>query len=63
MTISKKGGILKMQENIAVKLSDISKQYNNEMILKNFSMKFIKNKITVLLGPSGCGKTTLLNII
>lgn len=52
-----------MQENIAVKLSDISKQYNNEMILKNFSMKFIKNKITVLLGPSGCGKTTLLNII
>src|SRR3712207_127481 len=63
MTISKKGGILKMQENIAVKLSDISKQYNNEMILKNFSMKFIKNKITVILGPSGCGKTTLLNII
>ena len=63
MTISKKVGILKMQENIAVKLSDISKQYNNEMILENFSMKFIKNKITVLLGPSGCGKTTLLNII
>lgn len=52
-----------MQENIAVKLIDISKQYNDEIILKNFSMKFIKNKITVLLGPSGCGKTTLLNII
>lgn len=54
---------INLNENIAIKLTNVYKKYLNQMILNNVNLSFQKNKVTVILGPSGCGKTTLLNII
>ena len=46
-----------------IELKNISIDYNNKPIFKNFSCEFEAGKFYTILGPSGCGKTTLLNII
>lgn len=46
-----------------VVITNLCKSYGKHEVFKDLNMKFLKNKITVILGPSGCGKTTLLNII
>ena len=46
-----------------LKLSDISKQYNDSTVLDNANAEFTSSKITCVMGQSGAGKTTLLNII
>ena len=46
-----------------LKLSDISKKYNDITVLANANAEFTSSKITCIRGHSGAGKTTLLNII
>lgn len=46
-----------------IKLINISKKYDNLILLKDFNIDFEKNKITCLFGPSGVGKTTIANIV
>lgn len=46
-----------------ITLNDISFSYKNQNIFKNFNIKFLPSKVSVILGPSGCGKSTLLNLI
>lgn len=46
-----------------IELKNITINYNNKPIFKNFSCEFQAGKFYTILGPSGCGKTTLLNII
>jgi len=46
-----------------IKLQNISFSYNQEPILKNFSLTITSGKTTVLIGPSGCGKSTILRLI
>lgn len=43
--------------------ANINIAFGADIIYKNFSIEFEKNKITTILGRSGCGKTTLLNYI
>ena len=45
-----------------ITLENISKNYNNKIIFKNFSQEFIDN-FYVITGSNGSGKTTLLKII
>lgn len=54
---------MELLNNYEVQIKNLCKSYENHEVLYNFSMNFIKNKITVITGPSGCGKTILLNII
>ncbi|WP_194190044.1 ABC transporter ATP-binding protein [Clostridium chrysemydis] len=44
-------------------LKDISKSYEDKVILDSFNITFSKDKINCIVGESGGGKTTLLNII
>ena len=44
-------------------LQDVTFAYENENILKNFSMEIKKGKITGLHGVSGCGKSTILKLL
>lgn len=46
-----------------IKLTDVTKKYDQETVLKDFNINFEKNKITCLFGPSGVGKTTISNIV
>lgn len=47
----------------AIKVNNLNVSYDNKLVLKNFSMPFIKNKITSIIGPSGCGKSTFLTAL
>lgn len=46
-----------------LRLQNISKQYDNKIVLEDISLEINAGEIVSLLGPSGSGKTTLLNII
>ena len=46
-----------------LKLTNISKHYNNEQGLYPFSCVVEKGQTSVVIGPSGCGKSTLLRLV
>ncbi len=46
-----------------IKLSNVSKSYNEVNVLNNINLSFRENEFVSILGPSGSGKSTLLNII
>lgn len=49
-------------ENI-IELRNITKQFDDLLVLDNLNLDIKKNEFLTLLGPSGCGKTTTLKII
>ena len=49
--------------SVAIKVKNVSKSFNDSVILDDISIDFYENKIYGLLGKNGVGKTTLLNII
>ncbi len=44
-------------------IKDLTKRYDDLVVLDSLTHTFSVNEITVILGPSGCGKTSLLNIL
>lgn len=46
-----------------ISIEDISFSYENEKVLKNFSIKVPKGKTVALVGQSGSGKSTIANLI
>ena len=50
-------------DKYSVVLKNVSKSFDDEMILKSVDLELEKGKFYTLLGPSGCGKTTILNLI
>lgn len=44
-------------------LINISKSYDDQLILDDMNLYIRENEFLTLLGPSGCGKTTTLRII
>ncbi len=52
-----------LDQEIAVSVRGISKNYGAVEALRDMSLEFPRGQLTSLLGPSGCGKTTLLKII
>ena len=49
--------------SVAIKVKNVSKSFNDSVIIDDISIDFYENKIYGLLGKNGVGKTTLLNII
>ena len=50
-------------ENIILSLRNISKTFDDDLILNGISLDIKDKEFVTLLGPSGCGKTTTLRII
>ena len=46
-----------------LEVRNLSKKYNNTIILDNINLKFAPTGLVCILGPSGSGKSTLLNLI
>ena len=50
-------------ENKLIDLVNITKSFDNDLILDDLNLSIKENTFVTLLGPSGCGKTTILRII
>ncbi len=50
-------------ENTILSLRNISKTFDDDLILNGISLDIKDKEFVTLLGPSGCGKTTTLRII
>lgn len=50
-------------EKVLVKLDNVSKKFNKNYVIKDFSLDIYEGEFLTLLGPSGCGKTTVLRMI
>ena len=46
-----------------IELKNITKSFDDNVVLDNVNLNVYQNEFITLLGPSGCGKTTLLRII
>ena len=54
-----------MQDNdgVLIRLENVSKSFDDSVILDHIDLEIKHNEFVTLLGPSGCGKTTTLRII
>lgn len=52
-----------MDKKVIIELRNISKSYDDELVVDNLNLKIYENEFLTLLGPSGCGKTTTLRMI
>ena len=59
----KENAILKESFDSEVKCENISFKYENDYILKDFSLTIPKGKTIALVGESGSGKSTIANLI
>lgn len=48
---------------VLIEAVDLQKQYKDETIFSNFSIRLPVGSSAALIGPSGCGKTTLAEIL
>ena len=46
-----------------IEIKNLTKSYNNEIILKNINLNISSNEQISIIGKSGCGKSTLLRCI
>src|SRR5690554_4497191 len=53
----------KVNKMAFIELKDVTKEFNNQVVLRGIDLEIKSNEFVTLLGPSGCGKTTTLRII
>ena len=46
-----------------INITNVSKSFNEHLVLKNINLSLPRVGLVIIQGPSGCGKTTLLNIL
>ena len=54
---------VKMENNKLIDLINVTKRYDDNVVLDDLNLYIRENEFLTLLGPSGCGKTTTLRII
>ena len=50
-------------KNKLIELKELTKNFDDQQVLKGINLDIYENEFLTLLGPSGCGKTTTLRII
>ena len=51
------------QNDVIIRLENVSKAFGGKQVLDNISLDIKQGEFVTLLGPSGCGKTTTLRLI
>ena len=51
------------EKNKIIEFKNITKSFEDQVVLKGINLDIYENEFVTLLGPSGCGKTTLLRIL
>lgn len=46
-----------------IKVRNVTKQYNDHIVINDVSLNIDKNEVIVIIGPSGSGKSTLLRCL
>ena len=49
--------------NKLIELKNLTKNFDDQQVLRGINLDIYENEFLTLLGPSGCGKTTTMNII
>ncbi|MDY0277289.1 MAG: ABC transporter ATP-binding protein [Acholeplasma sp.] len=52
-----------MEQKVIIELLNVTKKFDDDIIVNNLNLAVYENEFLTLLGPSGCGKTTTLRII
>ncbi len=52
-----------MTNRVIIELDQVSKSFDEQVIVDHISLQIYENEFITLLGPSGCGKTTTLRMI
>lgn len=52
-----------MSDDVIISFEAVSKKYDDETVLKDFSIKVYKGEFLTVIGSSGSGKTTFLKMI
>lgn len=52
-----------MNEQVKLKIRNISKTYEDKVVINNLSFDVLDGEFLSILGPSGCGKTTLIRML
>ncbi len=60
---SKQGSVIKEKFETEISIENINFRYEDENVLKNFSLKIPKGKTVALVGQSGSGKSTIANLL
>lgn len=60
---SKQGAVEKADFNDKISVENITFSYDNEPVLKDFSLSVSKGKTVALVGQSGSGKSTIANLL
>jgi subfamily B ATP-binding cassette protein MsbA len=61
--ITDENGIKKQTFDTAISISNVNFAYEQENVLKNFSIEIPKGKTIALVGQSGSGKSTIANLL
>ena len=51
------------KKEVNLQIKNLTKKYDNRIILNNLNFDVYDGEFLSILGPSGCGKTTLLKIL
>ncbi len=54
---------VKVQQNIKIKLENLSRSFNNKPVISNLNLEIRKGEFLVLLGRSGSGKSVLMKLM
>jgi ABC-type branched-subunit amino acid transport system ATPase component len=58
-----KSQMAKVKSQMLLKVSNLNKNFDGVVALKNFSFEMKENEILGLIGPNGAGKTTFFNVL
>jgi subfamily B ATP-binding cassette protein MsbA len=61
--VSKNGAVEKTNFEAAISIKNINFKYEEENVLKHFSLEIPKGKTVALVGQSGSGKSTIANLL